>query len=554
MRKVWMLPLLVWWSFAVCAQGTLDVWEKWERWERGEIGCTSIVVGKNASVDGSVMTTHTCDGWYDPKLWIVPGATHAPGETVKIYKYRLTDNPLRPPTIVGEIPQVERTYTYFHIAYPFLNENQVAIGETTIGGRRELINTLGMFYIEELEAIALQRARTAREAIQIMGELAEKYGYADAGECLTVIDPNEAWVFEIFGPGPFWTPDSGKPGAVWVAQRVPDDEVFVSANRSRIGEIDLSRPDWFMASSNIYSLAQEMGWWDPNSGVPFRVYEIYGPKDSFYNSRREWRVFDLIAPSKGFDPWARRYPFSVKPDQKLSVADLMKINRDHYEGTDFDLTKGLAAGPYENPNRWPTSPDRWERAISMFRCSYSFVAQCRSWLPNHIGGVLWFGLHAPSTTCYIPIYCGVTALPQSLQIRDPFKFSRDSAWWAFAFVHNYANLWWNLIIKDIQALQYKFEREFLAMQPAIETAAVSLYQNDPALARTFLTNYCVDAINRVVSAWWDLADALVSKYHDGYIWADNKRTAIGYPNWWLEAVDFGKTTDLNLYKDIFYDR
>jgi dipeptidase len=523
-----------------------------------ERSCTAIIVGKNASIDGSVMTTHTCDGWYDPKLWIVPGGMHTPGETVKIYKNRLTDDPLHPPTVVGEIPQVPVTYTYFHIAYPFLNENQVAIGESTIGGRKELVNPNGMFYIEELEAIALQRARTAREAIQIMGKLAEEYGYADAGECLTVIDPNEGWVFEIYGPGPFWTPGCGKPGAVWVAQRVPDDEVFVCANRSRIGEIDLSKPDWFMASPNIFTLAEEMGWWKRDSGVPFRVYEVYGPKDSFYNSRREWRVFDLIAPSRHFDPWAKRYPFSVKPDRKLSVADLMAINRDHYEGTPFDLTTGLAAGPYNNPNRWPTNslPNgaNWERAISMFRCSYSFVAQARSWLPNPIGGVLWFGLHAPSTTCYTPLYCGITSVPQSLQIRDPFKISRDSAWWAFAFVHNYANLFWNYMIKDIQAVQSKFEHEFLAMQPAIEAAAVAMYNTEPNLAITFLTNYCVDAVNRVVNAWWDLADTLVSKYHDGYIWADGKRTGIGYPQWWLEAVGFGQTTDPSLYKDLYYDR
>jgi dipeptidase len=518
-----------------------------------EKSCTAIIVGKDASVDGSVMTTHTCDGWYDSRLFIIPGGKHEPGETVKVYKNRLNaDNPNVVVEVVGEIPQVAETYTYFHIAYPFMNEHQVAIGESTFGGRPELVNPNGMFYIEELEAIALQRAKTAREAIRIMGELAEKYGYADWGECLTVVDPNEGWVFEIVGPGPLWAPDSGKPGAVWVARRVPDDEVFVSANRSRIGEIDLSKPDWYMASPNVYTLAQEMGWYDPNAGKPFRFCDVYAPKESFYNSRREWRVFDLVAPSRHFDPYARWYPFSVKPDRKLSVADLMAINRDYYEGTEFDLTKGMAAGPFGTPDRYATPSKagaNWERAISMFRCSYSFVSQSRNWLPDPIGGVLWFGLDAPHATCYMPLYCGITKVPESLQVMNRFDFSRESAWWAFDFVENWANLAFCYMIQDIKAMQQKFEGEFFAVQPAIEQAALTLYQRDPDLARTFLTNYCNDVVNRVVEAWWKFADELVAKYNDGYIWQKMK----GYPDWWLQAVGYTATTRLDLYKDIRYE-
>ncbi len=536
-------------SWLGAAQGLLD----------DEGHCTAIIVGKGASVDGSVMTTHTCDGWYDPKLWIIPGGTHEPGETVKVYANRLTDSPTSPPRVLGEIPQVEVTYTYFHIAYPFMNENQVMMGEHTFGGRRELRNGNGLFYIEELQALGLQRARTAREAIQIMGALAEKYGYIDGGECLTVVDANEGWVFEIVGPGVLWTPDSGKPGAVWVAQRVPDDHVYVGANRSRIGEIDLSQPDWYMASSNIYTVAQEMGWWSPDSGVPFRFCDVYAPKEGFYNSRREWRVFDILAPSRGFDPYARWYPFSVKPDKKVSVADLMAIKRDHYEGTEFDLTKGLAAGPYGTPDRWPTpnaaGGANWERAISMFRCSYSFVSQSRNWLPNPIGGVLWFGEDAPHSTCYIPLYCGITAVPQSLQIRDIFAFSRDSAWWAFDFVENWSNLAFSYMIEDIRAVQRRFEGEFFAMQPAIEQAALTLYNADPKLAITFLTNYSNDAVNRVVSAWWELADRLITKYRDGYAMdiEGGRQVARVYPAWWLEAVGYAQTTNPSLYKDIRYE-
>lgn len=511
--------------------------------------CTAIIVGKDASVDGSVMTTHTCDGWYDSRLTVVPGGTHEDGEMVDVWLNMLhADNPDRQPTVLGKIPQVSQTYTYFQIAYPFMNEFQVQIGESTFGGRRELITPEGMFYIEQLEAIGLQRGTTAREVIQVMGQLAETYGYADGGEALTVIDPNEAWVFEITGSGPLWTKDSGKPGAVWVAERVPDDQVFVSANRSRIGQIDLNNPDYFMASPNVLTLGQEMGWYDPNAGNPFAFYEVYAPKDSFYNSRREWRVFSLVAPSQSFDAWSRRYPFSIKPDTKLSVPDLMAIKRDHYEGTEFDLTQGMAAGPFGDPNRFATSNmsngANWERAISLFRCSYSFVSQSRNWLPNPIGGVLWFGEDAPHTTVYMPIYAGVTDVPESLKVMNRYDFSRNSAWWAFDFVENWANIAWSYMIADINAKQQELESGFFQAQDAIEKSAVELYNQDPQLAIQFLTNYTAGSVERVVNEWWAFADELVAKYNDGYVWNKSK----GYPTDWLEQVHFGDTTDPALYK------
>jgi dipeptidase len=517
--------------------------------EPGE--CTALIIGKLASTDGSVMTSHTCDGNYDSRLTVVPGKTFKPGETVKILKDLLySDNPSVKVTVLGEIPQVEKTYTYFQIAYPFMNENQVMIGETTIGNKKELNNPSGMFYIEQLEAIALQRAKTAREAVKIMGELAEKYGYADGGECLTVTDANEGWVFECLGAGPLWTKDSGQPGAVWAAVRVPDDKIFVSANRSRIGELDLSKPDWYMASPNVFSLAQDMGFWDGKS--TFRFWEAYAPKDNPYNSRREWRVYSTFAPSRNFDPFARRYPFAVTPDKKVSVQDVMAIYRDHYEGTQFDLTKGVEAGPFGNPNRWATkaAPNSggWERAISMFRCSYCFVSQARNWLPDAIGGVLWFGEDAPHATVYMPIYAGVTAVPKSLGIQNRYAFSRDSAWWAFDFVENWANLSYSYIIKDIKAKQAQYEGEFFAMQGPVEAAAAAMYKTDPALAKSFLTRYTNDAVNRVVGEWWNFADELVAKYNDGYLWYKTK----GYPDEWLAAMKYGESAKFDKYKDLIY--
>jgi dipeptidase len=512
------------------------------------IACTSVPVGKDASVDGSVMTTHTCDGWYDARLRVIPGQTFEPGAMTPIYKNICIDSRPNVELIkVGEIPQAEKTYTYYHVGYPCMNENQVIIGETTFGGRREFRNGDGWIEIDQLEILGLQRSRNARECIEIMGALAEEYGYGDGGECLTVTDPNEAWHFEIIGPGALWAPGSGKQGAVWVAQRIPDGEVGVSANRARIGEIDLNDKDNFMASSNIFTLAEEYGFYDSSSEEPFVFYEVYAPTDSFYNRRREWRVLSLVAPSLNLDPYAKRYPFTVKPDKKLSVQDLMVIKRDYYEGTEFDLTKGMAAGPFGNPNRYATPgtvmPENrkgldWERAISMFRCSYSFISQARSWLPNPIGGLIWFGEDAPHSTCYTPFYCQVTEVPESYSVGRRDIFDRSFAWWAYNFVSNWADLKFSYMIEDIKDAQQDLEGDFFAMQPAVEMAALELYKKDPDLAIKYLTNYSNDCAIRATDRWWKLADELVAKYDDGYV---NALDSVGYPTWWLEEVGFGDT-------------
>jgi len=512
--------------------------------------CTSVMVGKDASVDGSVMTTHTCDGWYDNRIQIVPGQTFEKGTMTNVYKEicHLTQ-PGKELEKVGEIPQAEKTCTYFNVGYPFMNENQVMIGEATWGGRDELVSPEGIMMIEQLEVFGLQRAKTAREAIKVMGALAEKYGYCDGGEGLTVTDPNEVWLFEIAGSGPLWTPGCGKPGAVWAAQRIPDDHVSVIANRSRIGEINLDDSNNFMASENVSSLAEEMGWWKPADGH-FSFWKAYCPVPygaPFYQRRREWRVLSLLAPSLNLDPYAKeQYPFSIKPDKKVSVQDLMAIKRDHYEGSEFDLTKGMAAGPFGNPNRYPTPgkvkpEDRkildWERAISIFRCSYSFVSQARSWLPDPIGGVLWFGEDAPHSTCYIPFYSGITEVPISFSSGRRDMFDKENAWWAFDFVSNWADLKYSYMIEDIKAAQNEVEGDFFAMQPAVEMAAADLYKKDPALAVKYLTNYSNDCANRAVDTWWALAEKLVYKYNDGYV----DGNSVGYPTWWLEEVDFGTT-------------
>lgn len=512
------------------------------------MACTSIPVGKLASADGSVFTTHTDDcGYCDPILYYVPAADHAAGSMRTVYSGQtfrsVGDGRYQDPIPVGEIPQIAHTFAYFAGSYGIMNENQVSFGETTTSGRSQLRNSAGMFNIIELSYIACERATTAREAVELMGALAEKYGYNDGGECLTVADPNEVWQFEILGPTPL------ADGAVWVAQRIPDNHVGVSANRVRVGEVNLEDKANFLGSSNIYTLAAERGWWTP--GTTFLFYDAYGPKDSPYNWRREWRVLSLMAPSLNLDPYANRYPFSVKPDEPVTVAKLTSIMRDYYEGTEFDLTKGLAAGPFGTPDRWATSGSalsaygitgaEWERSISIFRAAYGWATQARSWLPNEIGGVIWFGPDAPATSIFMPIYCGALKSPESLAKGNTMVFDNTAGWWVCDFIAQYANIKFSYMIKDIKAKQAEIENREYAMQAAYESAALQIYKTNPALARKFITDYTVNNANSVISEYWDFAEWLIVKYNDGYNNIPYAGASLGYPAEWLNAVGFGPT-------------
>jgi dipeptidase len=412
--------------------------------------CTVIMVGKKASVDGSTMTTHTADcGLCDWTWRYVPPADHRPGTGRKIY--RISQTRTWPPSeglkwdlikkdFTGvEIPEVPHTYGYLHGVFGYLNNQQLAIGESTIGNRPKMSNPTQtpVFNITMLTLLAMERCRTAREAIKLMGSLAEKYGYGgeDGGEMLAVADPEEVWVFEIMPVGPLWTPDSGKPGAVWCAQRVPDDQVSVCPNESRIGEIDLKNPDYFMASENVISYAVENGYWDPKSGQPFSWKKAYSPAEGNAKDQprraRMWRFFDLVAPSARFSPSLPNmdFPFSVKPDKPLSVKDVMELTRDKGYGTFFDPTRGLRGGPYRNPNY-----DSTARLISVRQAEYTTITQCRGWLPAPIGGIVWLAWGAQDTSCYLPLYAGVKALPASFIIGDHWVFNRQSARWAFDYV------------------------------------------------------------------------------------------------------------------------
>jgi dipeptidase len=519
--------------------------------------CTSILIGRDASADGSTMTTHTCDcGTCDWTWRHVPSADHKPGAVRKIY--HISQYKTWPPTeglkwdlvekdFTGlEIPQVAHTYAYHHGMFGYMNEKQVAIGESTIGCQRKLQNPTpsAKLDLSMLTLLAMERSATAREAIQVIGSLAETYGYGfhDDGEMLAIADPREVWMFEIMPVGPLWTPESGKPGAVWCAQRVPDDEVSVCPNESRIGEIDLDNKDFFMASPNAVSLAVDMGFYDPKSGKPFSWKKAYSPVEggavsSQGRRSRLWRFFDLVAPSKKFKPETPNmdFPFSVKPDKKISVQDVMAITRDKSQGTIFDPVMGIRGGPFKNPHYY-----RGTRLISVPNVEYTTLTQCRSGLPDPIGGIVWIALGVQDTSCYIPFYAGASEMPKAFAVGDHFVFSRDSARWAFDYVDFHVQVAYNAAIEDVKAAQKEWEDGAFARIAETDALAAEQIKKNPKQAVRTLTGFGLNNAQNVLKAWWKLGDDLLVKYnHLSQYDAQKRRRGripTADPDWWNKAV------------------
>lgn len=540
--------------------------------------CTTTIVGKDASADGSVLVSHSDDGLGDGSMVYVPAKDYAPGSLRPVYysgcalgykpewggneTQRLSTKERGPgydrkgvPANVplGYIPQVAHTYAYFDANYGIMNEHQLSIGECTDKAKVNPEPEPGkrIFYSAELSRVALERTKTAREAIKLMGELIDKYGYYGTGETLLVADPKEGWVMEMAGY------DANGTNGVWVAQRVPDDKLFVAANQFRIRDINTDDPD-MMYSANIFDAARQKGWWKESDGLLdfTRVYgngEFHHP---YYSLRRVWRVQSLAAPSLNLPAWVedaytRTYPFAVKPDQKMTVADLFAIHRDNYEGTEFDQTKGMAAGPFGDPDRFEGQPESvpdqpkgmngaFERPINIYRCVYAYVNQSRQGLPDPIGGVTWFGSDRPATSVLMPFYAGAGGLPESLQRADALRLDRGSMWSAFNYVANYAMIKYSYMIQDIRALRDQYESRAFGRQQSVESQAAALWrQNDPAGALKVLRRYSDDNAEQVLQDWWKLSEQLYVKYNDGYL---NDKKGIGqelfYPNWWLKQVGY----------------
>ena len=424
------------------------------------LDCTSIAVGRLASADGSVITSHTCDG--KSRTWLTqePARKHKKGEMHPVYKgsrhvaFPGDTTGLRK---LGAIPEARHTYSYLNTAYPSLNEKQLAIGETTFSGPDTLRSENGIFMVEELCRVAMQRCDNARDAIRLMGGLVGEYGYCDGGECLTVADSKEVWLFEVLGEG------KGKKGGVWAAQRVPDGEVAVSANIPRIGRIDRDDPDFFMASDNVEEVALRYGLWDGKG--EFSFYKAYHGKygDGKNFREREWWILSTLAPSLGLRYDDAEMPFSVKPEKPVDVRDVMELLRSTYEGVDgFDMTQNIVMDGKKSPlaNPWPTTNYQktinsiapgtitFRRTVAVAWCAYSTVIQLRDWLPDAVGGICWLAVDNPAQSPHIPIFAGCSALPAPMARCGQKNYDPGLFVWQFRTANKLATLSWQTTRKE----------------------------------------------------------------------------------------------------------
>ena len=492
--------------------------------------CTSIMVGKKATTDGSVITSHTCDSWYRTWVNMVPAESYERDTVMNIYDGRMHTEFVADQTnvkIKGQIPQARKTYAFMDTSYPCINEKQLGIGETTVSGRRDLENPKGMFMIEELQRVALQRCTTAREAIRLMGDLIKQYGYGDSGECLTIADPDEVWHFEVFGEG------KDKIGGVWAAVRIPDDHVGVSANISRISTLNLKDPDHYMASENVFDVAKKLGYWDGKE--PFKFWKAYSGKNysgqlkSF--STREHFILNALAPSLKLDYEAEELPISVKPDKQVSVTDVMALLRETYEGTPLDMTQNLKVtvkdrktgkvdtiiSPKANP--WMRGDElnmlngikkgvvKSVRNIAVPQCAYSTVIQLRNWLPDAVGGVVWFSMDNPGQSPRVPVFCGITDFPAMYKICGNHRYRDDAALWHYRRANKLAAVRWGtarkVMEKNIRHFEEKGQREL----PFVEAQYQSILQSKgEEAARAYLTDYTSDFIGATILRWDEMAN------------------------------------------------
>ena len=502
-------------------------------WNLG-FSCTNLIVTKGASVDGSTMMVYTNDGEWLYHLNIIPNETHQKGELIK-FKLPGTNEYL-------EIPQPSETYKKLGFQ---MNEYQVAIGETTFTGRENLWNKKHALKYWHLMSLALDRAKTAREAIEVITTLVEKYGYGSEGESFSIIDPNEAWILEMIGKG------DGHLGANWVAVKIPDGAISAHANKARIGTFPLDDPENCLYSKDVIKFAIKKGYYDPESGLDFAfnlAYNPLSPDRLRYCESRVWSLFRRAAPEQNFSSDyhrgkqnSQRYPLYIFPEKKLSLKDVMNLVRDHYEGTEIDMTQGIEAGPFGTPQRWrPLSWEQndktyaWERPISTYNTCFSFIAQAQAHLPNDLGGVCWFGFDDTYFTCYLPIYMGVTETPASYRKGDIRQYDPSSMWWTMNFVSNYANLKYSYMIKDIQEVQNQLENRFIKEQDSLRKA----YHNAAKVHQAeVLQNYVNSRADILLKQWNALAYKLIAKYNDGYIKPDSGGVlSPGYPEDWKTEI------------------
>ncbi len=555
------------------------------------LACTSFLVTPGASVDGSSMITYAADSHIRyGELYYFEGGLKEPGSYYDVF-HRWTHEP------IGRIPYPESTYT----VVGYINEKQVAIGESTFSGRAELVDTLGGIDYTTLIHSALMRAPTARDAIKAIVELANKYGYYSMGQSFSISDPYEVWHMELIGKGVDLQFDEEKnkhynanEGIVWVAKRIPDGYVSAHANHARItafpledGKISITdrnfdklhNPDVrVMYAHDVISFAREHDYYEGSLDSEFSFSEAYAPINfgaARFCEIRVWSFFRQINSDMekykdyalGYD-LENRMPLFIKPDQKLSLEDVMTLKRDYLQGTEYDMTKDVGAGPFGKPYRWrPLTFEVdgktyiHERATATQQTAFSFVAQSRRDYPGDIGGIIWFGVDDVNTTVYVPMYAGIRRAPDLYAegYGHIIEYVEDAAFWVFNKVANFAYLRYDHMIDDIKKMQSSLEQKFMRLVPAIDETALALYDENPELAKDFLTEFSVNAGNSTVQRWEELFRFLMVKYLDGNIKKEEDGEFLtnewgkypivehpGYPDWWLELI-IEKTGDKFLY-------
>ena len=479
--------------------------------------CTNFIVGKNASTDGSVICSYNADSYgMFIGLCHFPAGKHQPGEMRKVYDWDTNK-------YHGEIPEAAETYNVIGN----INEWQVTIGETTYGGREEMVDPDGIIDYGSLIYIALQRSRTAREAIKVMTTLAETYGYNSEGETFTICDPNEAWIMEMMGKGP------GSKGVVWVALRIPDDAICAHANQSRIGTFNMKDKKNVLYSKDVVSFAREKGWFT-GKDAEFSWKMAYAKPD-FSGRRfcdaRVWAFFNRFSDdfsrylpwALGKDPNAEDMPLWIIPNSKLSVQDVETAMRDHYEGTPLALDQDVASGNWDSPYRptpltFKVDGKKYfnERPTSTQQTGFSYVSQMRSWLPREIGGVLWFGNDDGNMVAYTPIYCGNTVQPECYNTpgADALTFSDKNAFWICNWVSNMVYPRYAQMFPSLKEVRDSLEQSYFVAQPSVEDKAKSLYAQDKQAALKYLNDYSNEKAQQMLARWRELAIYLIVKYND----------------------------------------
>ncbi len=532
--------------------------------------CTNYLVTKGASVTGSTMITYAADSHVlYGELYYYPAKDYPAGTMLDIYEWDTGKH-------LGQIPQVSHTYS----VVGNMNEHQVSIGETTYGGREELVDPTAQVDYGSLMYITLQRAKDAREAVKTMATLVDKFGYYSEGESFSIADPNEVWILEMIGKG------KGKTGAVWVARRIPDGYVCGHANQARIQTFPLEDGKTSISSkhldkisdpgiSTVYAwdvidVARKNGWFD-GKDKDFSFSDTYAPitfDGARFCDMRVWTFFNKV--SKGMEKYwdyvtghelSTRMPLWIKPDRKITNLDMMSFMRDHLEGTPLDMRMDAGAGPFHLPYRW--RPLDWsvdsdsgkmycnERATATQQTGFSFIAEARNWLPDPIGGILWFGVDDAATSCYTPMYCGINRVPESFAVGngDMLTYSATSAFWTFNFVANFSYLRYDIMSADVVKVQQELEGNYTSFTPAVDDGALKLYEQDPKLARGYLTDYSVNMGNYTVQRWKELWQYLLVKYIDGNVKKEAGGKFLrneygypagpdqpGYPDFWKKVV------------------